>query len=373
MILNKEIDVDVLDVNVTLTNFSNSILKHYGVPTFHSSIKETDDVLKNHRKIAVFLFDGAGEYNLSLYPKTNKFILSHGYKNIHSVNPATTVAATTSFLSALYPVETSWLGWSLDFPSIGVVDTFTGYSSYTKELIDKDLMKKTAPYKSIITLLNENNVKAKAYFEYPIENKEGPKNYKDAINKFSSFFTNGGEFLYGYFKNPDATIHKYGVKSLPTWWQFKKISIFLKRFVKQNPDVLVFSLADHGLIDVIYKDLSDYPEIESTLSHPISLDARIPTFFVKDDKKKEFEENFNKVFGNDFLLVKKEDILNSTFFGEGVASKQTLDFIGDYVGISKSNVVLKEYFGKKDKHPLRAHHSGISSNERDILLSVYNS
>jgi len=369
----KGIDKEILDTKNTLTNFSNSILKHYGVSHFHSTIKEVDVALKGHKKVAVFLFDGASEYNLSLYPKTNRFLLSHKLKTIHSVNPATTVACTTAFLSARFPIETGWLGWSLNFPSFGPVDAFSGKSSYgDKGVNDPLIMKRSAPYTNIIELLQKAGVNAKASNEYPVENLNGPRNYKAAIKQYSSFFSHGGEFLYGYFKNPDKTIHEYGTKSFHTWWQFRKIASFLKRFTKKNPDVLVFSFADHGLIDVITKDLSDYPDIESTLSYPISLDARIPTFFVKKGEESAFETAFQKHLGDDFLLVEKDDIIKMKFFGEGDPAKISLDFIGDYVGISKTNTVLKEYFGNKDKHPLIGHHSGASKEEREILLGVYN-
>ncbi len=366
------INKDILDSSNTLTNFANSILKHFGVTPFHTTIKEVDEALKGHKKVAVFLFDGASEYNLSLYPKTTEFIRSHKLKTIHSVNPATTVACTTAFLSARFPIETGWLGWSLNFPSFGPIDAFTGKGSYDKKQHDPLLMKKEAPYESIISLLQKNGVNAKAAYEYPVENKEGPHSHREALKMYSSFFREGGQFLYGYFKNPDKTLHDYGEKSFHVWWEYTKIAWFLKRFVKKNPDVLVFSFADHGLINVRYDDVSDYPDLENCLAYPISLDARIPTFFVKKGMEAQFEKAFEEHLSKDFLLMKKQDIVASHYFGEGKNSDIALSFIGDYVGIAKNNTVLKEYFGKKDKHPLKAHHSGASKEEKDVLLAVYN-
>ncbi len=367
-----QINKDILDSSNTLTNFANSILAHFGVKPFHSTIREVDEAIKGHKKIAVFLFDGASEYNLSLYPNTTRFIRSHKLKTIHSVNPATTVACTTAFLSARFPIETGWLGWSLNFPSFGPVDAFTGKGSYDKKQHDPDLMKKTAPYESIISLLQKNGVHAKASFEYPVENEEGPKTHREAVKQYTSFFKEGGEFLYGYFKNPDKTLHDHGEKSWHAWWEYKKIVWFLKRFTKNNPDVIVFSFADHGLINVRYDDLSDYPDLESCLSYPISLDARIPTFFVKKGMEEQFEKAFEKHLSKDFLLLKKEEALANHYFGEGKESKASLSFLGDYIGVAKNNTVLKEYFGKKDEHPLKAHHSGASAEEKNILLAVYN-
>ncbi len=367
----RKINPEVFDDSNTLVNFSSSILKHFGLSPSHPSIKEIDDVLKGHKKVAAFLFDGASEYNLSLFPATTKFILNHKLKTIHSVNPATTVACTTAFLSGKFPIETGYLGWSVNFPSIGPVDAFSGEGSYDESRHDELALGRYAPYENIASLLVEKGVKAEARFFYPI-NEDGPRNYGMALRSYSSFFKDGGEFLYGYFPNPDQTIHHHGTKSLRTWWQFKEMASFLKRFVKKNPDVLVFAFADHGLVDVKCRDLSDYPNIESCLLYPISIDARIRAFYLKEGQKERFISLFNEYLSADFFLFSKEEMLSSSYFGEGEKSELALSFLGDYFAIAKKDCTLIESMGKKSK-PLLAHHSGILKEEKDILLSVYNS
>lgn len=367
------IEKNLLNTDNTLVNFSNSILKHFGVEPFHSTIKEVDEALRGHKKVAVFLFDGASEYNLGLYPRTNRFIISHKLKTIYSVNPATTVACTTAFLSGKFPIETGWLGWSLNFPELGPIDVFTSKSSYSDKRYDPSPINEFAPYTNIGKILTSRGVNAKIAFEYPVENLDGPKNYREALRKYGDFFKKeNGEFLYGYFKNPDHTIHGAGVKSLKTHWQFSKIAWFVKRFVKQNPDVIVFTFADHGLINVTYDDISAHKDLEDCLSAPISLDCRIPTFFVKEGRKEEFVALFNRYFGNDYLLVSKEKAISLNYFGEGRPSKASLTFLGDYIGVAKGKAAMKEYFGKADPHPCLAHHSGASKEEREVLLAVYN-
>ncbi len=365
-----KVNPDIFDTKNTLVNFSSSILSYFGAKPFHSSIKEVDEVLKGHKKVAVFLFDGASEYNLSLFPRTTRFITSHKLKTIFSVNPATTVACTTAFLSGKFPIENAYLGWSLNFPSIGPVDAFSGEGSYDEVKHGSSFMSKYAPYRNIASILQEVGVKAATRFFYPIE-EDGPKSYKEADQKYSAFFKEGGQFLYGYFPNPDKTIHHRGVKSFSTWRRMAEIVSFLKRFTKHNPDVLVFAFADHGLIDVKNIDLSDYPEIEETLAYPISIDARIRTFFVKEGQKERFVELFNKYLGNDFYLFSKEEILSVPYFGEGEKSEQALSFLGDYFAVAKGNAILKQSLGKPLDH-FKAHHSGITIEEKNILLSVYN-
>ena len=99
-----------------IVNISNSILKHYGVDTFHPSLKELDEKLaSSSKKICVLLFDGLGKHILKRYASSCPFLLEHVFLDLTSVFPPTTVAATTALLSGMYPKETNWLGWTEQF------------------------------------------------------------------------------------------------------------------------------------------------------------------------------------------------------------------------------------------------------------------
>ena len=99
-----------------IVNISNSILKHYGVDTFHPSLKELDEKLSSSsKKICVLLFDGLGKHILKRYASSCPFLLEHVFLDLTSVFPPTTVAATTALLSGRYPKETNWLGWTEQF------------------------------------------------------------------------------------------------------------------------------------------------------------------------------------------------------------------------------------------------------------------
>ena len=58
-----------LDKKRTLCNVSNSILKHYGVETFHTTYKPLDKILKNtnKEKICLILFDALGKAIIDRY------------------------------------------------------------------------------------------------------------------------------------------------------------------------------------------------------------------------------------------------------------------------------------------------------------------
>jgi hypothetical protein len=322
----------------------------------------------------VFLFDGMGKYNLSIHQGASKFIRSHALTDIYSVNPATTVACTTAFLSAKFPIENGYLSWSIYFKELGkAIDVFPNRESWSGEKIEgKNLIEEACPYKNIATLLQEKGVKAEAMFQFPVNGTSGPRNYRQLMKKASAFFDNGGEFLYCYMTNPDHYEHQYGVKSLHVDFVIRRINAFLKKFSKKNPDVLAFSFADHGLIDVKYVDLAAYQDIEKCLSIPFSLEGRTPTFFVKEGMADEFEKAFDKHFGESFALLKRDEFLKKGYFGEGEALQHSLDSLGDYIAVSLDETIIYDSSAYKNKHMLKGHHAGGTMEEREISLSAYN-
>ena len=109
-----------------LVNLSNSILAHFGVKPFHHTLPELDEILKNHNKVAVVLFDGLNSYIKKELLNENDALIKHSNIEIDSVFPPTTVAATTAFLSGKFPYENGWLGWCQHFNDLNVtLEMFT--------------------------------------------------------------------------------------------------------------------------------------------------------------------------------------------------------------------------------------------------------
>lgn len=359
----------------SLVGFSNSLLKHYGVTPFHPTCEAVDKVLEGHRKICVFLFDGAGKYNLSLYPRTNRFLLAHAFHTIQSTNPPTTVAATTAFLTAKWPCETGWLGWSLYMEKLGYpVDVFPNRNSLTEEKVpsgEKSYMETYCPKVMLDTLLQQVGVKAKLSYVAPVGGEGAPKSIREMGIQATHFFQEeGGEFLYSYSTLPDHDLHHHGVKSPWAWHDYRSINRMLRRFVKANPDVLVFTMADHGLIDVTYQDLAAYPALAQCLTRPMCIEGRNATFWVKPEKKEFFATEFRKRFP-DFQLFTKEEVLQNGYFGEGTPNAHFEEFIGDFQALACKKTSLLNSLDKPNPHPLKAHHAGGSKEEREVLLGLF--
>ena len=364
----------------TLVNLSNSILKHFGANSFHESIPEIDELLKGHKKVVAVLFDGMGQNITRLHLKDSSYIRSHYVTTINSTFPPTTAAATTAFLTGKYPVETGWLGWTeyfKDYDRNIILFTSTDYN--TGEELESDRSKciaeKYFPTQKIFSLIEESNKEAHAFniSRYPIQ-KDGPKHLLiDGVSKLRKVLKENDQcFVYFYWDSPDREMHEKGIDSFTTHYQVKKAQRFIKKVTKQNPDTLFILLADHGHINVKFVDICEHEDLYSLLDKPMTLEKRTPSFFVKTGKEKEFEELFNKHYGEHFELVSKEEAFKNNLFGEGKAARGAEDALGNYIAISLDEYSL--FASKELKHMdfFKGHHAGGTKEERLIDISVFN-
>ena len=363
-----------------LVNLSNSLLNHFGVKPFHDTIPEIDALLKGHKKVVAILFDGMGQNITRLHLKETSYIRSHYVTTINSTFPPTTAAATTAFLTGKYPIETGWLGWTeyfKDYDRNLILFTSTDYN--TGEQLESDrnnnIADKYFPTKKIFSLIEENNKDVRAFniSRFPIQ-KDGPKHLLvDGVSKLRKVLKeNDSCFVYFYWDSPDREMHETGIDSFTTHYQVKKAQRFVKKVTKQNPDTLFILLADHGHINVKFFDICEHEDLYSLIDKPMTLEKRAPSFFVKVGKEKEFEQLFNKYYGEHFELMTTDEAFNNNVFGEGKAARGVKDVLGNYLAISLDESSL--YASKELKHMdfFNGHHAGGTKEERLIDISIYN-
>ncbi len=370
--MQNELDETLFDHEHTIVNLSNAILAHYGVKPFHKPLDEALSLFEGHRKIAIFLFDALGEATLNTYKKESGEFLKNAKFVIYSTNPATTVASTTAFLTAKFPIETGYLGWSLYFDELGYpLEVFPNTNAITGKKVGEDnYMEKVCPTIKIDRILSDHGVKAKLIFPSSID-ENGPKTLKGSFEAASSFFRNGGEFAYIYHPEPDHYLHMEGLGGRRSKKVIAKAAKYLKKFAKEHPDTLVLSIADHGMTNVLMRDISAFPELYSCISKPISIEGRTASFSIKEGKKKEFEEEFNEKFPH-IVLLKREDVLKKGYFGEGEINPKCLEFIGDYIALSNDSDFLIDSKTTHSTKVFKGHHAGISPSERRIVVASWN-
>lgn len=101
--------------NECLTNLACSIRKYFDLDYNHNTLKYIDDILEKEKpkNVVVILYDGMGSRIIDRQLNKEDFFIKNKYKEITTVFPATTTAATTSIRTGLNPIEHGWLGWNV--------------------------------------------------------------------------------------------------------------------------------------------------------------------------------------------------------------------------------------------------------------------
>ena len=374
---NKSKEIMVKNYNShNLVTFSNSVLKHFGVKPFHQTEEAVDQVLSNHKKVVLILFDGMGQNIIHLHLKEDSFIRKHYLCTINSTFPPTTTAATTAFLTGKYPIETGWMSWAQYFSKYQRNIILFSNVDYNKEekVFPLDIAKNELPIKTILELVKENRPDVSVFDvkRYPI-NQDGPKTLKDLENDINNKIKGLDKCLgYFYFDSPDREMHLNGINSNKINFYVRRINRMVERLVKYNPDTLFITFADHGHINVKYLDICEHQDLYELIKLPLSFEKRTPTFFIKESKNKEFEELFNKYYGQHFVLMSKKEVLESEMFGEGNINKKAIEFIGDYVATSIDEYALYASKEMKKMDYFKGHHAGHTKEEMLIDISAYN-
>lgn len=357
-----------IDYENNIVGVPNSILKYFGINALNKSDSVIDDYLDSYdaKNIIVILCDGLGFNFLNSTLNTDSFLLRNLAKSITSVFPTTTVAATTSIITGLYPNQHCWLGWDNYILEIDkVVSMFLNKEKDTDNYFDTpDFCKKIFPYKTIFETINKTG-KAKAYFISPYGDikYDSFEDLCENIIKISS--EEGKKFIYAYYENPDSLMHKYGLRSIKVLDNVIMINNQLELLSEKLQDSLLIITADHGLTENKYIYIEDDKELFDCLLHTTSIDSRASMLFLKPNYKSKFLEIFKDRYAKHFILMSKQEILNKCLFGIGINHQKFESCLGDYIAISISNISLK-YLHKG--HNVLANHSGLTEDEVDVPL-----
>jgi len=364
------------DYGNCLVNLSNSILKAFGAETTAPTLKMADKLLDgDYKNVVILLMDAMGISVLEKHLAPDGFFRSHLAGSYSSVFPPTTVAATTSMLSGLYPNEHGWLGWDMYYPELDKnVTVFTNTDQITEDENGNPAQAMPAaefhagfrycPYKNIIDKINEAG--GKAYASSPFM-EPFPQELDEVLGRIESFCKEPGrKFIYSYWPEPDHTMHLKGPDSAEARDVLTGLEKRLEEFSSGLSDTLLLITADHSQIECKNYCLCDYPEIIECLVRMPSVEPRTLSFWVKDEYKKDFPGIFRKAFGDKFWILTKEEAINQKLFGIGKDHKLFSDMLGDYICISVSDAAVFLTHEEMDLMP--GGHAGLTQTELDIPL-----
>ena len=352
----------------SILSIASSVLNHFGIKDCqHKTLPEFDKLLeKDYKNIIVMLFDGLGTSTLKYHLEENDFLRKHHVTDISSVFPSTTVAATTSIMSGCSPAECGWLGWDLYFKEIGEnVAVFRNTLQRNGEPAAKfNVANKYIPVKSIMKRIEEVNGRKTAYC-VSFFSKYKSKSVEDICKTVYKLSKKRKEkYIYAYWHQPDGAMHGHGVTSKEAHEQILHINREVEKLCDKLENSLIIITADHGLCDSVNLFLEDYSEINSMLKFPPSIEpSRALSLFVKDGMKDDFKNEFNKLFGDDFRLMTKEEVFAENLLGFGKPHPRTYDFVGDFLAVATGK---KSLIIEREEHEFIGVHAGLTEDEMTV-------
>lgn len=279
-----------------------------------------------------------------------------------------------------------WIGWSQYFKEYGrTIDVLPNRDSYTGEIYKnaKINVHDLINYISIYEQIEEASTDVKAYDINPSHCVSRSKRNinSDTIeilcDSIEAICKNPDKnFILAYNDNPDGLLHQFGCQSEEVK-EFvldaeKKIENLYHKLL--DTDTLLLVSADHGHKDIEKTyDILQMEDIQDCLILPPSIESRCTAFWVKEEKKTEFEKLFNERFREDFILYTKEEFLGKHMLGFGNKHKKVDDFIGNYISLSIRGASFKlGTYISKEKIPdvWESAHCGLSSEEMEVPLIV---
>lgn len=357
------------DYKNCISNFPNSIMRYFDVPTEDATLPALDAYLnREYKNVVVILLDGMGVNILNENLEKDGFFCSHLKNSYSSTFPPTTVAATTSILSGRMPCEHGWLGWDCYYPQIDKnVTVFFNVVQGTEEpAADYNVPYRYTGYENIISRFEKAG--KEAHFIAPFFDP-----FPDSFPKISDRIKDlckkdGRKYIYAYFDQPDTTMHDTGCFSEISKDTVKELERQVKALCDELEDTLVIVTADHGHINTRSVSITDYPTITDCLVRLPSIEPRALNLFVKPDKKEFFEKEFDRFFGNDFVLMTKQEVLDSHLFGTGKEHDCLRGMLGDYLAVAIGDLTI--FNTEEEAEHFIGVHAGLTEDEMAIPLVI---
>ncbi len=355
------------DYDNCIANLPNSIFKKFGLETVGNTLPVIDSRLeKDYKNIVVLLLDGMGIKIMERHLKADGAFYRHLAGTYKSVFLSTTTAATTSVLSGLQPCEHGWLGWDCYYPSIDKnVTVFLNQEQLTdKPAADYNVAWTVTPYENIVNRLN--NAGKKAYLIAPFTDP-GLASIDDICRKIRlRCQEEGSKYIYAYWNQPDGLLHRNGGGTRIVLDAMAHMEEVVSELAGELEDTLFIITADHGHIDTESVMFRDYPQLCECLERWPSLEPRALNFFVKEEKKEFFVSEFNRLFGDRFILMPMEEVIERKLMGTGTPHKEFRGMLGDYLAIATSDLSI--YFTEERWLSM---HGSLTEDEMLIPLIVF--
>ncbi len=319
-------------------NVAASLSAFLGNPNGNQTVPELDRELKKGYKRVIFLvFDALGIHPLTLNTPENGYFRSNIVKKLTTVFPSTTACASATMISGLYPSQHGRFGWCMNIPEMGGrVDILVATRSEDhNQKVDKERLKEIFPLRGFY-LDNKTDYHVHSILSAIIDDGNPDRIVEETVpGIFDTIYRicaqEGKQFIYVHCPQPDSIFHHRGVDDPRSQAMVEEIQSRTKKLVEDMTDTLVIVTADHGQVNIsryipMYADTT----LLNMLSAPLHVEVRAVSLNVKEEKEEEFKKYFTEKYGEDFTLMKTEDLIQKGVFGPRT---DKLKYLGNYFAV----------------------------------------
>ncbi len=326
------------DYKTGMLNLMASLMQHYDVKTPYSTHPIVDKLLAGkYDNVFLILIDGMGSKIIEPRLPKDSFLRKNLVTTMTSVYPPTTAAATTIFDSALAPISSGWLGWFEYFKEVDDYRILFLNQSYYSKINQKDnTIDQAIGYEKV-----KDKIERQGHGYRRIMPGFEPGGAK-TIEEFSQQIIDASHlshdsFIYAYWDQFDTLMHQVGPDDQRVKESLLYIDQIMADMIKQvKENDLVLIIADHGQLNTKTNDLRQHGDLCATLLRRPNIEARTTAFFIKPERKAEFERLFRRYYPK-FDLMTSQEFINKGYLGNFRIHPRVKDFLGDYVSLANDD------------------------------------
>ena len=295
-----------------------------------------------------------------------------------------------SIATAEYPSTHGMIGWynynrdrNIDYYTLLFKDRYSGKNLRELDINENDIYvcdsKMNKLKRKTIALFPEHIVNSDFSKFVLNKNRVAYNSVEEAFKKATNEIQKNLDketFTYLYLPYVDSESHYNGVYSKEVNKVINEIEEQLIKLKNQQiQDLEIIIIADHGQIDVIDNDITmDFEKYNKYFYALPGIDFGTATYYVKNDKRKEFLEEFEKDYKDRMYIFETDEFIKNNIFGKEKISQYMKSNLGEYISFCKKGLYFvntivdaEKYIGK-----IKGSHSGFSKEELTIPLIVIN-
>ncbi len=360
----------------------------------HIPTRNSDDLAKIvglAKHVVLVILDGFG-MNVVSTAYGAGFLSSNIKTELHTVFPSTTPTVLTTYCTGLWPIQHGVPGWDLFLEEIDSVATIIKFMRRCDDTALESLGIKTSqayPVPSMIPQMGRDisgvipdSIAMTPYSRYWRGDTDyyGYTKVKDGIDAIINRLQKAdtATFTHMYVSDIDTAAHEYGIAHDMLKEEISRIDSQLARLSESIPtDTVIVISADHGLLNSDEKihQIEPTSELAKCLSKEPWGTGRCTIFQVSQDLGNRFEECFRQDIGEDFYLLKTDEVLDLELLGPAPVSQSTIRRLGNYFCISTGAPVINYKYPKinYEERKSLASHGGLSPDEILVPMIVVRS